>query len=124
MKKILVIAPVIFFLLQAHAVSAIIKGDPVAKTKDRINVIISATKNFYTDCGFYPKSIYGLIVDIDNCKNWGPEPYVKASESFSDAWSRPLIYNLISKSKFAVKSLGPADTDKQSPKGEIKIESE
>lgn len=106
----------------AHAVSTIIKGDGVAETKERIKIISKAAQHFYADCGFYPKSIYGLIVDIDKCKNWGPEPYVMKTETLSDVWSRPLVYRVVSKTKFEIKSLGPVDSDKKSPRGEIKGE--
>jgi len=107
----------------ANAASAIIKGDGVAQTKDRINIILKGADYFYTDCGFYPETIYSLIVDIDECKNWGPEPYVKKTETLSDVWSRPLIYTKISNVKLEVKSLGPTESDTKSPRGEIIIQS-
>lgn len=123
MNKKLILILVYAFVVHANAVSPIIKGDGVAITKERLNLIREGTTYFYADCGFYPKTIYGLIVDIDNCKDWGPEPYVKATQTFSDAWSRPLIYTRYSNSEFEVKSLGPVESDKKSPRGEIRIES-
>lgn len=119
MKRLLLVVSVFFATVNAGAVSGVVKGDGAALTKERMKTVLQATKNFYTDCGFYPKSIYGLIVDIDNCKNWGPEPYLKKTETLSDVWSRPLELNHVSDKKLEIKSLGPTDSDKTTARGEI-----
>lgn len=121
MKQILPVL-IISWSLQAKAVPPIVKGDGVAKTKERMTAIFKAATDFYTDCGFYPESIYGLIVDIDHCNNWGPEPYIAKAELLSDIWARPLIYYKNANSGLTLKSLGPTESDKKSPRGEISME--
>lgn len=118
-----VVQTILFSLLAttAGAIAPVQKGDGVALTKERLKLVLKGAEEFQNDCGYYPKSIFGLVVDIDGCENWGPEPYVKLSESLSDAWSRPFIYTRESK-KIKIKSLGPVETDKNSPRGEIVIE--
>lgn len=122
MKILFLSISILSLAWNAGASSVIVKGDGVAQTKDRISTVMKAAANFYTDCGFYPKNIYGLIVDIDNCEHWGPEPYFKQTATLSDVWSRPLIFTHLPNGKLEIKSLGPTDSDKKSPKGEIVVQ--
>jgi general secretion pathway protein G len=58
---------------------------------------------FYTDCGFYPQSLEGLTTADANCKNWGPEPYIKKVPK--DPWNNDFIY-AVEGSAYSLKSLG------------------
>ncbi|MEQ1876089.1 MAG: type II secretion system major pseudopilin GspG [Bdellovibrionia bacterium] len=58
---------------------------------------------FYTDCGFYPSSLEGLVQADSNCKNWGPEPYIKRVPK--DPWNTEYGYS-VEGSSYQLKSLG------------------
>jgi general secretion pathway protein G len=61
---------------------------------------------FYTDCGFYPSGAAGLkalVTAPAECKNWGPEPYMKAVPV--DPWGTEYIYESKG-SNYVLKSLG------------------
>lgn len=59
---------------------------------------------FYTDCGFYPQSLDGLVDPDPNCKNWGPEAYMKKNQ-LKDPWRTDYIYT-VEGSSYVLKSLG------------------
>jgi general secretion pathway protein G len=58
---------------------------------------------FYTDCGFYPQTIEGLVTADPSCKNWGPDPYMKKLPK--DPWGSDFVYEP-SGSAYVLKSLG------------------
>lgn len=61
---------------------------------------------FYTDCGFYPTTEQGLralTASVPECKNWGPDPYMKKEPL--DPWGTPLVYESHG-SSYTLKSLG------------------
>jgi general secretion pathway protein G len=58
---------------------------------------------FYTDCGFYPTSLDGLVQADPNCKNWGPEPYIKKVPK--DPWNTDYLYS-VEGSSYSIRSLG------------------
>lgn len=61
-----------------------------------------ALERYNLDCNSYPSSLEGLM-QKDDCKNWGPESYVKSLPK--DAWNHEFIYEKTT-SGFIIKSLG------------------
>ena len=60
------------------------KKAKVEQTKVQMNQVGTALDMFYTDCGFYPEELGGLVSAPSECSNWGPDPYVKNMPR--DAW--------------------------------------
>ena len=118
MKMFFLMAVGIVIGCQAFANSSV-EIDRVALTEGRIGKLVRAIDLFYVDCAFYPNAFNELLHATDACKFWGPKPFVENNEAFNDAWGRPMIYTKISKTAFEIKSLGPTESDKTSPRGEL-----
>jgi len=73
------------------------------EAKIQIKEIGKELDMFYTDCGFYPTSLDGLITADTNCKNWGPEPYMKKKPV--DPWNNEFVYESQG-TTYELKSLG------------------
>lgn len=73
------------------------------EAKIQIAEIGKALEMFYTDCGFFPESLEGLVTAPSNCSNWGPDPYLKKLPK--DPWGEPFGYT-INGSTYSLKSLG------------------
>lgn len=76
----------------------------IGQTKIRMGKVINQLNMYYTDCGKYPESMDNLITQDPNCSNWGPDPYLKKSET-TDAWGTPFIYT-VDGNNYQLKSLG------------------
>lgn len=73
----------------------------------QIKEVSKALDLFYTDCGFYPKTEQGLKSLLEapsECKNWGPDPYLKKG-LLKDPWGSELHYES-NGSTYIVKSFG------------------
>lgn len=75
-------------------------------TKYKIDNLAQAIEFFYTDCGFYPSRLSDLRrhPGVRVCSQWGPYPYIKAS-NLRDSWKREFTYSLKG-SSFVITSLG------------------
>src|SRR5262245_31124475 len=70
--------------------------DKLAKAKVKeahiqIAEIGKALDMFYTDCGFYPESLDGLVTAPAECSTWGPDPYVKNQKKLVDPWNQKFL---------------------------------
>ncbi len=77
-----------------------------AKTKEariQMSQIVNALQMYYTDCGKFPTALGNLVKADENCKNWGPEPYLKKDPK--DPWGRDFAYE-ISGNEYNLKCFG------------------
>lgn len=74
----------------------------VKNTKIQMDQIKTQLNMFYTDCGYYPETLDGLI-ENPGCDNWGPDPYAPSIPK--DAWSNQFNYEPDG-SSFFLQSLG------------------
>jgi general secretion pathway protein G len=79
------------------------KKAKVEQTKVQMNQVGTALDMFYTDCGFYPTELGGLVSAPSECSNWGPDPYVKSIPR--DAWGNEFVYE-VDGSDYFMMSLG------------------
>lgn len=83
------------------------KTAKVRQAKLQMSEVTKALDVFYADCNSYPDSSQGLnalVTAPANCKNWGPEPYVKPS-LLKDPWGSDFIYENEG-SSYTIRSLG------------------
>lgn len=79
----------------------------VRQARIQLEELSKALEVFHTDCGFYPTGDLGLKALLEapaDCKNWGPEPYIKPN-MMKDPWKNEFVYEATG-SSFVVKSLG------------------
>src|SRR4051812_47180753 len=72
----------------------------------QIKEVSKELETFYTDCGFYPSTEQGLkalTTAVSECKNWGPDPYMKKEPL--DPWGMGYLYESHG-SSYTLKSLG------------------
>ncbi len=74
------------------------------ETRIRIGQIANSLDTFSLDCGYFPKTLDGLLKDIDSCNNWGPSPY-SMNSNLTDEWGRTIEYKVL-KDSFQLVSYG------------------
>lgn len=82
------------------------KKAKVKEARIQISEIGKSLDLYLTDCGTYPTSEQGLKALVEqpaDCKNWGPDPYIKRVPT--DPWGSPFIYEIQGNS-YTLKSLG------------------
>ena len=67
--------------------------------------LMGAIEMYRTDCQKYPANLQGLLAKVPECKNWGPEPYVKNESELKDTWGNEFAYEN-QNSTFSLKSYG------------------
>ena len=85
-----------------------LKGAKSKTAKIQLGELSKAIDFFYTDCGFYPESLQSLTSEPTEgrkCKNWGPDPYAKAS-LLNDPWGNEVFYQKDGNSSYTLKVLG------------------
>jgi general secretion pathway protein G len=78
----------------------------VKEARIQISEIGKSLDLYLTDCGSYPTTEEGLQALVEqppDCKNWGPEAYIKKVPT--DPWGSPFVYELHGNS-YTLKSLG------------------
>jgi general secretion pathway protein G len=75
----------------------------VRQAKIQMGELGKALDMFYTDCGFYPPDLNALVTAPADCKNWGPEPYLKKLQK--DPWNNDFTYETKG-SSYVLKSMG------------------
>jgi general secretion pathway protein G len=104
MKKIFWIV----LLVSLESFGAGTKSPVDAKVQDtqvKLEHISNSLFLYKHDCSRYPEKLTSLQQNLENCKNWGPEPYASASSQFQDAWGNDISYTPNEK-QFTLKSLG------------------
>jgi general secretion pathway protein G len=79
--------------------------------------LVGAIEMYRTDCQRYPASLQALLTKPPECKNWGPEPYVKNAQEFQDTWGNEFVYEN-QNSTFTLKSYGKDGVEGGSGNGE------
>lgn len=59
--------------------------------KYKMKKVSRALDIYFTDMGFYPKSLEDLLENLDGRREWGPDPYVK-KDQLIDFWGRIFRY--------------------------------
>jgi general secretion pathway protein G len=77
--------------------------------------------DFRRVCGFYPTTEQGLDALVKppvgrECKNWGPDPFLKDGRVPKDAWSNDFMYESEG-NKYTIKSWGTNGPGSQDQKG-------
>ena len=80
------------------------KKSRISQAKIQMGELSKGLGMYYTDCQQYPTALKGLMEATAECKNWGPEPYVKKS-LMADPWNHEFVYE-VSGSEFKLKSYG------------------
>lgn len=79
--------------------------------------LIGAIEMYRTDCQRYPPALQALLTKPPECKNWGPEPYVKNQTEFQDTWGNEFAYEN-QNSTFTLKCYGKDGVEGGSGNGE------
>lgn len=90
----------------AGTVSKQFKKAKVKEARIQMAEIGKSLDIYLTDCGSYPTTEQGLQALVEapsDCKNWGPDPYIKKVPT--DPWNTPYIYEMHGNS-YTLKSLG------------------
>jgi general secretion pathway protein G len=77
------------------------------QTKIQMGEIVKALDMYHVDCQSFPSTAQGLKALLEGpaeCKNWGPDPYMKKSQ-LKDAFGGEFIYELDGNS-YTIRSLG------------------
>ena len=76
-----------------NRVTSSLKKARVKNAQILITELGKSLDTYYTDCGKYPSELDGLINDLGDCSNWGPEPYLGKKKSVPrDPWENEFIY--------------------------------
>jgi general secretion pathway protein G len=76
----------------AGQVTGRLKAAKVKEARIQIGEVGKALDMFYTDCGFYPETLDGLLEKPGECNNWGPDPYLKKMPR--DPWGSEFVYEV------------------------------
>ncbi len=74
----------------------------------KMRTVMGALELYRTDCQRYPSAEGGLRALLNkpaDCKNWGPEAYVKSESDLTDYWGNEFIYEN-NNTSFTLRSLG------------------
>jgi general secretion pathway protein G len=102
--KILNAAVLAVFIPASLAVADEAGKSKIQETQILLAEIGRALDMYYTDCGAYPLDLKYLVIPPPNCKNWGPDSYIK--EVSNDPWGKPLKYRLRDPQNYELRSLG------------------
>lgn len=94
--EIMIVMAIIAGLIAALGTGAfnMFNKSKVENAKIAMGVLQKALDSYNLSCNSYPSTDEGLEALVkapESCKNWGPEPYVKASQ-LQDPWGRPYLY--------------------------------
>jgi len=62
----------------------------VKQAKIQMGEISKSLDMFYTDCGYYPDNLEGLVEAPESCSTWGPQAYQKNLPM--DPWNSEYLY--------------------------------
>ena len=92
--EIMIVVGIIAFLFTVvgQAVNKRRKKAQISQAKIVIGLLEQAISEFNYDCGFYPRTLQDLSQAPEDCKQWGPEAYVKNGKVPKDPWNQEFSY--------------------------------
>ncbi len=108
--EIMIVIAIIAGLMAVLGTSAnsYLQKSRVSNAKIAMKELGKQLESYNLTCNSYPTTDQGLQALIqapgEACPNWGPEPYIKKSQTI-DPWGKPFIYESDG-GKYVIRSLG------------------